>query len=67
MDELKPCPKCGDAWIYVSVGDCASGYEYYGYRVNCKCGCAWKTLDAWFPNEEQTIKEWNRRISDAQL
>lgn len=61
MDKLKPCPKCGDAWLYVSVGDWASGYECYGFRVNCKCGYAWKTLDAWFPNKEQAIKEWNRR------
>ena len=64
MNKLKPCQKCGDAWIYSSIGDWGSGYEHYGYRVNCKCGCAWKTLDEWLPSKERAIKEWNGRASD---
>ena len=61
MSDLKPCPKCGDAWIYALFGDWTSGYELYGYRVNCKCGYAWKTLDEWFPSKEQATEAWNRR------
>lgn len=61
MSELKPCPKCGGAWIYALIEDCTSGYELYGYRVNCKCGWAWTTLPKWFTSEEQAIEEWNRR------
>ena len=35
--DLKPCPSCGDAWVYASTGDYGSGYKHYGYRVNCRC------------------------------
>ncbi|MBQ9416760.1 MAG: hypothetical protein IJU20_07990 [Clostridia bacterium] len=61
MDKLKPCPKCGDAWIYAVVGDWPSGYELHGYRLNCKCGWAWQTLVEWFPSKEQAKEAWNRR------
>lgn len=61
MGKLKPCPKCGDAWIYAVVGDWPSGYELHGYRVNCKCGYAWQTLVEWFPSKKQAKEEWNRR------
>ena len=63
--KLKPCPKCGGAWIYALIEDCTSGYELYGYRVNCKCGWAWTTLPKWFTSEEQAIEEWNERADNA--
>lgn len=58
--KLKPCPFCGNAWIYASVGDYGSGYEANGYRINCKCGHAWKTT-SWRDTKEESIEEWNRR------
>lgn len=61
--ELEPCPFCDDIWLYVSDGDYYSGYEAYGYRVNCKCGFAWNTID-WCKTEEQAINSWNRRMKN---
>ena len=61
-NELLGCPKCGEIWLYASVGDYGSGYENHGYRVNCKCGFAWKTIE-WKPTEKEVIATWNRRES----
>lgn len=48
--EIKKCPFCGGAWLYVSDGDYYSDYESKGYRVNCKCGYAWKAI-SWEKNK----------------
>ena len=61
--EIKPCPYCGDAWVYASVGDYGSGYEYDGYRMQCRCGFAWKTIN-WHDNKDEAIKEWNAEVSN---
>ena len=57
--KLKPCPYCGDIWLYVSDGDYYSGYEAYGYRVECQCGFAWNAI-SWCNTREQAINEWNK-------
>ena len=60
---LKPCPFCHDAWMYVSDGGYTSGYESYGYRIECRCGWAWKQI-GWQKTEEEAIEKWNRRVSE---
>ena len=60
--KMKPCPRCGTAWLYVSIGDFGSGYEGNGYRVNCSCGFAWKTIK-WRDSEDEAIKEWNAEVN----
>ena len=60
MNRLKPCPKCGEAWVYVSDGDYYSGYESFGYRVSCQCGYAWKSI-GWHKTEDEAVEAWNRR------
>lgn len=62
--EIKPCPCCGTAWIYASVWDYGSGYESYGYRIQCRCGYAWKTIK-WRDSEDEAIKEWNAEVSNG--
>jgi Lar family restriction alleviation protein len=63
MFKLKPCPFCGDISLYVSDGDCYSGYESYGFRVSCRCHYAWKVVP-WCKTKEEAIDTWNRRVSD---
>ncbi len=58
--ELKPCPKCNKSWIYVSDGDY---YSTKGYRINCSCGYAWKTI-SWQKTKQETIEVWNRRLNN---
>lgn len=65
MSELKPCPKCGDAWLYASEGDYGSGYESFGYRVGCMCGYAWRKI-VWQKTKEQAINAWNRNEDGEQ-
>lgn len=60
---LKPCPHCHDAWMYVSNGDYYSGYESYGYRVECRCHWAWKQI-GWQKAKEEAIEKWNRKVSE---
>ena len=60
---LKPCPFCHDSWMYVSDGDYYSGYESYGYRVECRCRWAWKQI-GWQKTEEEAIEKWNRKVSE---
>ena len=62
--KLKPCPFCGDAWIYASVGDYGSGYESFGYRVECVCGYAWKAI-GWHKTKQEAIDAWNRRADNG--
>ena len=63
IPNIKPCPFCGTAWIYASIGDYGSGYEYNGYRIECKCGFAWKTIK-WCNSKDEAIKEWNAEVSN---
>lgn len=58
---LKPCPSCHEAWMYCSEGDYYSGYESRGYRVNCRCGKAWKAV-TWQETKEKAIKLWNEWV-----
>lgn len=60
---LKPCPRCHDAWMYVSDGDYYSGYESYGYRVECRCHWAWEQI-GWQKTREEAIKKWNKKVSE---
>lgn len=55
---LKPCPYCKESWLYVSDGGYTSGYESKGFRVSCKCGFAWKSIE-WQKTKEEAIKKWN--------
>ena len=57
--KLKPCPICGDAWLYISDGDYYSGYESKGYKVSCMCHYAWNVVP-WCNTKEEAIKRWNR-------
>ena len=56
---LKPCPRCGDVWLYVSDGDWFSAYESRGYRVNCKCSFAWNAIP-WCNTKDKATIEWNK-------
>lgn len=55
---MKKCPICDTAWIYASVGDYGSGYDSKGYKINCRCGYAWKHTD-WKKTMEEVFKNWN--------
>ena len=61
--KLKPCPKCGEAWFYVSCGDYGSGYENLVVRVQCCCNYAWKAI-GWQSTREQAADAWNRRVTE---
>lgn len=63
IERLKPCPFCKDIWLFVSDGDYYSGYEAFGYRVNCHCGFAWKAI-TWQKTKEEAVDTWNRRINE---
>lgn len=63
MTFLKKCPYCHDAWIYASVGDYGSGYENLGYRIECRCGFAWKSVD-WVKAKEEAIDKWNAYLEE---
>ena len=62
--QIKPCPHCQKSWMYVSDGDYYSDYESKGYRINCRCGYAWKTI-SWQPTREEAIDLWNRRANNG--
>lgn len=59
---LKPCPKCGEAWLQeYCYGFSWELYSYY--KVNCICGYAW----AISKREEtmgEAVKSWNELIDD---
>ena len=61
--ELKPCPFCGDAWIYISDGSYTSGYESFGYKVECRCKGSFMAM-SWKITKEKAIEAWNRRVND---
>ena len=61
--ELKPCPYCKNSWLYASDGGYTSGYESKGYRVECLCGFAWKSI-GWQKTEKEAIEAWNRGFAD---
>lgn len=63
-EKLKPCPFCGDAWVYASTGDYGSGYEHYGYRVDCRCHYAWSVI-GWYEHKADVILAWNRRAENV--
>ena len=60
MKKLKPCPFCGDAWIYISDGSYTSGYESFGYKVECRCKGSFMAM-SWKITKEEAIEAWNRR------
>lgn len=60
IEKLKPCPFCKEIWLFVSDGDYYSGYESFGYRLNCRCGFAWKAI-TWKNAEKEAIEAWNKR------
>lgn len=64
--DVKPCPFCGDAWVYASTGDYGSGYEHYRYRVNCRCHYAWSVI-GWHERKADVISAWNRRAQNDHI
>ena len=63
MDKLKPCPFCG--------GEARTGFainDYNRWGVECtRCGATVEVAD-WcgdYDTEENAIKAWNRRASEA--
>lgn len=63
MIELKPCPFCG--------GEARTGYAIHDYNrwgVRCTKCSATVEVEEWrgeLDTEENAIKAWNRRTSDA--
>lgn len=60
LPKIKPCRVCGDAWLYVSDGDYYSGYESYGYKVECNCKGSF-TSSPWSKTRKEAIEYWNNR------
>lgn len=58
MDKLKPCPFCGEAWLYYSDMD------LFKWKISCLCGYAWAT-STWEYTKEEAIKAWNRRVGEV--
>lgn len=57
MNELKPCPFCGDKAIIIkSLGD---------YAVRCRDGCG--ARQAWFDSEGKAVEAWNRRVKQKEI
>lgn len=54
MEKLKPCPRCGDAWLYERD-------DPKPYTINCKCGYAF-FVPEWSETKEEAINAWNRRV-----
>ena len=55
MEELKPCPFCGDANAYIAEDEMYDDF----YRVHCiGCGCQ----TDYFETESDAAKAWNRRV-----
>ncbi len=54
-NELKPCPKCGNARAVLD-------YDAHSWRVECDC----PVFDE-YNSEENAIRGWNQRPSDAVL
>lgn len=59
-NKIKPCPKCDDIWMFFSDGH-HSGYEALGFRVDCVCGFAWRSMTFCSTREEAIIK-WNEKV-----
>lgn len=59
MVDLKPCPKCGDAWVYCNFED--SPYISHMFRIDCKCHYALYN-SVWCKNSRSAIKAWNTRM-----
>lgn len=59
MEKLKPCPRCGDAWLYERD-------EPKPYTINCKCGYAFYVTE-WSETKEEATAAWNRRANDEQI
>ena len=63
MEELKPCPFCGepDPTIYEDIEPCGTGkYNVQIYCSNQNC-----SLDfGWHESEEEAIEAWNTRADD---
>ena len=61
MTELKSCPFCGDTYVKVHL---TKGYSFtVGCNtVNCIC---LHTEGKTFKTQEDAIKAWNRRVTDA--
>lgn len=59
MDELKPCPFCGEKAIITSWID--------GFKVGCMqtFTCRGGTSSSrYYETEEEAVEEWNRRADD---
>lgn len=61
MNELKPCPFCGND-VHMEAG-----YSYFHeYVVYCNMCDTVFTLDACYASENEVREAWNRRVSDDQ-
>ena len=61
MDDLKPCPFCGDTYIkphFTKGGNFVIGCNSLG------CVCL-HTEGKLFPDKESAISAWNRRAGEA--
>lgn len=82
MDELKPCPFCGNLvylekkplWVQHPDGTTRGYYGCYEYDIHCdECGCRIKLPgnDTVYTTDnlakENAIKAWNRRMNDGNL
>lgn len=67
IDDLKPCPFCGDTYIRVR----RNWQDFYttksGYTIGCNslgCVCL-HTESKSFASAEEAVKAWNRRVEYA--
>ncbi len=63
MNELKPCPFCGNDGVVapVSASSFLANESRKGYRAECFEGCCVGRI---YSTEEEAIEAWNRRVSD---
>lgn len=75
MNNLKPCPFCGNTDLKISVELTPDSYDYWHpdyphmiktdtmriVTVSCKCGCSFETEDV---GNRKWFEAWNRRVGD---
>lgn len=82
MNELKPCPFCGNLvylekkplWVQHPDGTTRGYYGCYEYDIHCdECGCRIKLPgnDTVYTTDnlakENAIKTWNRRVNESKI
>lgn len=61
MDELKPCPFCGNKYVCLEERNSLHG-DLEGYFIFC-INCGIET--GLYSNADKLIRKWNRRADDG--